>query len=108
MTSVKSLAARFYERKCGHAHNGTYLKRYGHRGDQKCWWCKRVAQTQEHIYCHFSRWKNEQNGGGKRLDRRRARKREDVQISELFSIAKCDQSVMDFLAATDDGEFPPK
>jgi hypothetical protein len=31
-----------------------------------------------------------------------------VQISELFSMEKCDQAVMDFLAATDIGKFPPK
>jgi hypothetical protein len=31
-----------------------------------------------------------------------------VQISELFSMEKCNQAVMDFLAATDVGKFPPK
>jgi hypothetical protein len=31
-----------------------------------------------------------------------------VQISELFSMEKCDQVVMDFLAATDVGKFPPQ
>ncbi|KAF8533028.1 hypothetical protein BDD12DRAFT_900657 [Trichophaea hybrida] len=37
MTSVKSLAARFYRLKCGHAPTETYLKRFGHREDDKCW-----------------------------------------------------------------------
>jgi hypothetical protein len=31
-----------------------------------------------------------------------------VQVSELFSMGKWDQTVMDFLAATDVGKFPPK
>jgi len=31
-----------------------------------------------------------------------------VKVSELLSIEKCDQAVMDFLAATDVGKFPPK
>ena len=31
-----------------------------------------------------------------------------VQISELFSMEKCDQAVMYFLAATDVAKFPPK
>jgi hypothetical protein len=31
-----------------------------------------------------------------------------VQISEHFSVEKCDQAVMDFLAATDFWKFPPK
>jgi len=30
-----------------------------------------------------------------------------VQISELFSMEICDKAVMDFLAATDVGKFPP-
>jgi len=31
-----------------------------------------------------------------------------VQISELFSMEKYNQEVVDFLAATDVGKFPPK
>jgi hypothetical protein len=30
-----------------------------------------------------------------------------VQISELFSMEICDKAVMDFLAVTDVGKFPP-
>ena len=30
-----------------------------------------------------------------------------MQISELFSMEICDKAVMDFLAATDVGKFPP-
>jgi hypothetical protein len=31
-----------------------------------------------------------------------------VQVSDLFSMEKCDQAVMDFLAATNIGKFQPK
>ena len=31
-----------------------------------------------------------------------------MQVSELLSTEKCDTAVMDFLAATDVGKFPPK
>jgi hypothetical protein len=31
-----------------------------------------------------------------------------VQVSELLSLERCDQAVMDLLAATDVGKFPPK
>jgi hypothetical protein len=31
-----------------------------------------------------------------------------MQVSELLSMEKCDKVVMDFLAATDVGRFPPK
>jgi hypothetical protein len=30
------------------------------------------------------------------------------QNSELFTIEECDQAVMDFLAATEVGKFPPE
>jgi hypothetical protein len=35
MTSVKSLATWFYRLKCRHAPTGVYLKRFGHREDNK-------------------------------------------------------------------------
>jgi len=38
MTTVKSLASRIYRLKCGYARSGVYLKRFGHREDDKCWW----------------------------------------------------------------------
>jgi hypothetical protein len=31
-----------------------------------------------------------------------------VQVSELFSMEECDQAVVDFLAATEVGKFPPR
>jgi hypothetical protein len=31
-----------------------------------------------------------------------------MQISELLSVKECDQVVMDLLAATEVGKFPPK
>jgi hypothetical protein len=31
-----------------------------------------------------------------------------VQVSELLSMEKCDEAVMDFLVATDIRKFPPK
>jgi hypothetical protein len=61
MTSVKSLAARFYRLKSGHAPTGVYLKRFGHRDDDKCWWCGgTVSQTREHLFRHCSRWRDHQ------------------------------------------------
>jgi hypothetical protein len=58
MTRVKSLAARFYILKSGHAATGVYLKRFGHRDDDKCWWCGGTAtqtQTPKHLFRHCSR-----------------------------------------------------
>jgi len=63
MTSVKSLATRFYRLKCGHAPTGVDLKRFGHGEDDQCWCCGgggRPAQTQEHLFRHCSRWRVQQ------------------------------------------------
>jgi hypothetical protein len=70
-----------------------------------------VAQTREHLFRHCSRWKDQQkvlwtavgNATGRKAGRCR-----DVQVSELFSMEQCDKVVMDFLATTEVGKFPPK
>jgi ribonuclease HI len=114
MTSVKSLAARFYRLKSGHAPTGVYLKRFGHRDDDKCWWCGGRAtqtQTREHLFRHCSRWRDQQKALWKAVGKAtgwNAGRCRHVQVSELFSIEECDQAVMDFLAATEVGKFPPK
>jgi hypothetical protein len=113
MASVTSLAARFNRLKSGHAPTGVYLKRFGPRDDNKCWWCGWTAtqtQTREHLFRHCSRWRDQQKarckGVGKATGWKAGRCRH-VQVSELFSIEECDQAVMDFLAATEVGKFPP-
>ena len=48
---------------------------------------------------------------GRWWERRRAGKQADADtcgISELFSLEECDHAVMDCLAATEVGKFPPK
>jgi len=115
MNNVQPLAARFYHLTSGHAPVGTYQKRSGHRDDDKCWWCCGggcpVAQIREHLFRHCSRWKDQQKmlrkEVGKATGWRTGRCRH-VQVSELPSMEKCDNVVMDFLAATDVGKFPPR
>jgi len=115
MTSVKSLAARFYRLKSGHVPTGVYLKRFSHREDDKCWWCggggRTAAQTREHLFRHCSRWRDQQKTLWKAVGKAtgwKAGRCRHVQVSELFSRDECDQAVMDFLAATEVGKFPPK
>jgi hypothetical protein len=63
----------------------------------------RVAQTQEHLFHHCRRWKNEQQELWKAVGRAtgwKTGKYRHMQISELFSMEICDQAAMDFLAAT--------
>ena len=115
MTSVKLLATRFYRLRCRHAPTGVYLKRFGHREEDKCWLCggggRTAAQTREHLFCHCSRWRDQQQTLWKAVGKvtgwivGRCR---HMQISELFSMEECEQAVMDFPAATEVGMFPPR
>jgi len=64
MTIERLLATRFYILTSGHVLIGTYLKWFGHPEDDKCWWCggggRTAAQTREHLFCHCSRWRDQQ------------------------------------------------
>ena len=115
MTSVKSLATRFYRLKCRHAPTGVYVKQFGHREHDKCWWCggggRMVAQTRKHLFRHCSWWRDQQQTLWKAVGEAtgwKAGRCRYVQISELFSVEECNQAVMDFLVATEVGKFPPK
>jgi ribonuclease HI len=114
MNSVKPLAARFYRLRFGHVPVGTYLKWFGHRDNDKCWWCgggSRPAQMREHLFRHRSRWKDRQKMLGKEVRKATglgAGRCRHVKVSELLSIEKCDKAVIDFLAATNVEKFPPK
>jgi len=112
VTSIQSLAARFYRLRSGNAPTGDYLKRFGHRDDDKCWWGGgNVSQTREHLFCHCSRCKDQQKTLWKTVGQAtgwKAGRCRLVPISELFTIEECDQAVMEFLAATKVGKFPSK
>ena len=65
----------------------------------------------EHLFCHCNWWKDQQKElwivVGKAMGSKAGRCWH-VQVSELLSMEKCDQVVMDFLVATDIRKFPPK
>jgi len=89
---VKSLAARFYRLRSGHASSGVYLQSFRHGEGDKCWWCggggRTAAQTQDHLFRHCTRWRDLQNTRWKAVgeatgwDVCRCR---HMQISKLFS-----------------------
>jgi len=60
MKSQKSIAARFYQLKTGHALMGKYLMHIEKRRDMKCWWCGHEYQTRDHLFKWCKRWKREQ------------------------------------------------
>jgi hypothetical protein len=112
ITKVKSLVARYYRPKSRHAPTGTYVKRFGHQEDVNCKWGRSgTLQRWEHLFRHCSRWKDQKTALWKALGKAtgwNVSRCRQVQISELFSLENCDQAVMDFLAATDVGKFPPE
>jgi hypothetical protein len=70
-----------------------------------------AAQTREHHIRHCSLWNDKQKSLWKAVGKAtgwKVGRCRPVQISQLFSIEECDQAVMDFMAATDVGNFPPK
>jgi len=70
-----------------------------------------VAQTREHLFRHCSRWIDQQRTLWKTVRQTtgwKAGRCRHVQISVLFTTEECEQAVMDFLAATEVGKFPPK
>jgi ribonuclease HI len=96
MNSVKPLAARFNRLKSGHVPMGTYLTRFGHREDEKSWWCssrgRTAAQMWEHLFHHCSQWKDQQNALWKVVGKAtgwRAGTCRHVQVSDLLSMEKC-------------------
>jgi len=91
------------------------LQAFRLRDDDTCCWCggtgRRVAQTQEHLLRLCSHWKDQQKTLGKDVGKAtgwRGGRCQQVQVSELLSMEKCNKTVMDFLTATDIGMFPPK
>jgi len=63
-----------------------------------------------HLLRHCSRWKYQQRELWKKVGKAtgwKAGRCRRAQVSELFSMEICDKTVMDFLAATDVGKFPP-
>ena len=73
MASAKSLATRYYQLKCGHAPTGAYLKRFGHRKDDKCWWCGGTVAQMRSISSVTAAGGNTSSGSsGRRWGRKRA------------------------------------
>jgi len=111
MTSGRSLVTRFYRLRSGNVPIGMYLKQSGQQEVVKSWWFRsRTVQTRQHLCCHFRQfrdqqaeiWKTVVKATGCKVGRCRY-----VQISELFSMEKCNQVVMDLLAGTEVGRFLP-
>lgn len=70
-----------------------------------------MTQTQEHHFCHYSQWKDQKNVVWKMVGestRWKASRWRHLQVSELLCMEEYKQVVMDFLASTEVGRFPPE
>jgi len=112
MTSAKFLATRFYRLMCGRAPTGVYLTQFSRREDDKCWLCGvTAAQMWDYLIHHCSRWRDHEKALWKAVGKAtgwKVGRCRHVQVSEMFSMAECDQAVKDFLATTAVGKFLPK
>jgi len=111
MTSVRPLPTRFCLLKRGHEPTEAYLKQFGHQDDNKCGWRRgSVSQPWEHLFRHCIRWRDPQRALWEAVEKAtgwKAGRCRHMQMSELFSIAECDQVLMNFLATTEIRKFPP-
>ena len=111
MESKKSIAARFYEVKTGHALIGKYLRWIRKRGDMKCWWCGQEYQTRDHLFKWCKRWKREQKrlwvdrqegeDGYEGVEKVMKKPKISLLMSLVFEEEKCSQALLDFLYYTD-------
>jgi len=91
---MKSLASRYFQLKCEHASTATYLKRFGQRDDDQCWWCEKAAETREHLFRHCRKWKSEQQELWKAAGRETGWKPErcrHVQMIDFIRFVNCSQ-----------------
>ena len=114
MTSQKSIAARFYQLKTGHAIIASYLRRIG-KGDMKCWWCGHEYQTRDHLFKWCKGWKREQKRlwvdgqkgehGYEGIEKVLKKPKISLPMSLVFAEEKCSQALLDFLSVTDVGRI---
>jgi len=113
MESKKSIAARFYQLKTGHALMGKYLRRIEKRRDMKCWWCGHEYQTRDHLFKWCKRWKREQKGlwvdwqegeyGYEGVEKVMKKPKISLQMSLVLAEEKCLRALLDFWSHTDVG-----
>ena len=115
MESKKSIAARFYQLRTGHALMGKYLQRIGKRRDMKCWWCGHEYQTRDHLFKWCKRWKPEQKrlwvdgqegeDGYEGVEKVMKKPKISLPMSLVFAEEKCTRALLDFLCHTDVGRI---
>lgn len=57
----KSVAARYFQLKSGHAITGAHLLRIGKVQDAECWWCGGSGQTVAHLLLHCRKWRRQRD-----------------------------------------------
>jgi len=115
MEARKTIVARFYQLKSGHALIAKYLLRIGKRRDMKCWWCGHEYQTRDHLFKWCKKWKREQKRlwvdgqeggeGYEGIEKVFKKPKISLPMSLVFAEEKCSQALMDFLFHTDVGRI---
>jgi len=106
MGAKKTIAARFYQLKSGHALIVKYLLRIRKRRDMKCWWCGHEYQTRDHLFKWCKRWKREQkrvwvdgqegDDGYEGVEKVLKKPKISLPMSFIFAEEKCSQALVDF------------
>jgi len=111
----KTIVARFYQLKSGHALLAKYLLQIRKRSDMKCWWCGHEYQTRDHLFKWCKRWKQEQKwlwvdgqegeDGYEGVEKLLKKPKISLPMSLIFAEEKCSQALIDFLSCTDVGRI---
>lgn len=60
MAASKSLAARYFQLKMGHATTESHLKRINAMEDDRCWWCENEdRQMVTHLFKECGKWRRQ-------------------------------------------------
>jgi len=111
MGSKKSITARFYQLKTGHALMGKYLRWIRKREDMRCWCCGHEYQTRDHLFKWCKRWKREQKwlwvdgqegeDGYEGVEKVLKKLKISLPMSLVFADEKCSRALLDFRYRTD-------
>ena len=104
----KSVAARYWQLKSGHAVTGAHLLRIGKAQDAQCWWCGENSQTVAHLLLKCRKWRRQRDYMLQKLRERKVAisgRRQQADLRTLFS-AEAITEVLQFIDNTEVGKKP--
>lgn len=105
----KSVAARYFQLKSGHAVTGVHLLRIGKAHDAHCWWCGAIEQSVRHLLLKCRRWRRQRDAMLRRLNSTKVSISERSDRADLQTLFRAEAmaEVLQFLEDTEVGKKIP-